>query len=219
MNLTRSVAGVCLTGALFAALPSALAAARPAVQAASDPIRVTALNDGQFRLRQGKLSTVVDLNSSVSGCTGQLFDGGTGEKYNGGVDARVLDEVNRAGAWYLLMQVDTGPNCNVEGMCGAGTNTDLIWLRLSPGLKVVAKQAEMVENCQTSATLTDLNGRGAPGDSDTDAVKLALRGGALNLTSVSQNYGDNTQVRVTLRYDRRTPERGLLRTKTQKPLN
>ncbi|WP_407570117.1 hypothetical protein [Deinococcus altitudinis] len=216
-TFTRYVVGVCLTGALFAALPSALAASQPAVQAASDPVRVTSLNNGRFRLRQGRVGTVIDLNSSVNGCTGQLYDGGTGEKYNVGVDVRVLDEVNRAGSWYLLMQVDTGPNCNVQGMCGAGTNTDLIWLKLSPGLKVVAKQAEMVENCQTGAALTDLNGRGA--SDDDDVVKLGLRGGVLNLTSVSQDYGNNTQARVTLRYDRRTPERGLLRTKTQTPLN
>lgn len=217
MTPMRYVVGVCLTGALFAALPASLAASQPAVQSASDPIRVTSQGDGSFRLRQGKIGAVIDLNSSINGCTGQLFDGGTGEKYNGGVDVRVLDEVNRAGSWYLLMQVDTGPNCNVEGMCGAGTDTDLIWLRLSPGLKVVAKQAEMVENCQTDLTLTDLNGRGA--SDDDDAVKLGLRGSVLNLTSVSQDYGNNTQARVTLRYDRRTPERGLLRTKIQKPLD
>ena len=216
MTPMRYVVGVCLTGALFAALPASLAASQPAVQSASDPVRVTSQGDGRFRLRQGKIGAVIDLNSSISGCTGQLFDGGTGEKYNGGVDVRVLDEVNRAGSWYLLMQVDTGPNCNVQGLCGAGTNTDLIWLRLSPGLKVVAKQAEMVENCQTDLTLSTLNGRGAVGD---DAVKLGLRGGTLNLTSESQDYGNNTRARVTLRYDRRTPERGLLRTNTQKLLD
>lgn len=85
------------------------------MQAASDPIRATSLDNGSFRFAQGRTARLLDLGASLSGCRKPLRDGVSGRQEQGSVQARVLDMVWRTGFWYVVMQVDTNANCNVQG--------------------------------------------------------------------------------------------------------
>ena len=100
-----------------------------AVQSVKDPIQITSLNDGRFKFFKGSRRAVYNLQANIHGCTGTIFDFSTGKKFGGSVRARVLDQVSKPGLVYVVMQVTTNTGCNVQGMCGAGTTTDLIWLK------------------------------------------------------------------------------------------
>jgi hypothetical protein len=179
---------------------------RPAVQNPRDPIRITSLNDGQFRFAKGRTRVVYNLNANISGCAGTLFDGGTGQKLGGSVRARVLDQTAKMGFQYVLMQIVTNTGCNVQGMCGAGTSVDVIWLKFDSRLKLIARQAAMVEDCRTSMELTRFDGKRTEGQD----VMLETRGGVLSLDSKLSNFEKKTATLTTLRYDRRAPDRGLV---------
>lgn len=181
-------------------------AAQPATQAAGDPVRVTSLDNGRFRLKSGETQRVLDLRPALGGCWASRYDGMTGERLGGDVSARVLDLRHKAGFWYLVMQVNTGSNCNIQGQCGAAQNSDVLWLKLSSSLRLAARQGVPVVSCQTDTELTRFRGRTAEGQAPT----LDLAGGILDLAYRSQDFIAGTSVTRTLRYDRRTPERGLV---------
>jgi hypothetical protein len=184
---------------------------QPAVQNPRDPIQITSLNDGQFRFARGRTRTVYDLKSSLSGCYGALFDGATGQKLGGSVRARVLDQTAQKGFWYVVMQVTTNTGCNVQGMCGAGLSEDVIWLKFDATLKLLARQAAMVEDCRTSMELSRFDGKRKEGE----GVILETRAGVLSLDSKLSNFEKKTATLTTLRYDRRTPDRGLVISRKQ----
>lgn len=207
--------GVLLAVLLTLTGTPAWADTQPAEQGRGDAVRVTSLNDGRFRFVLGPTQFVLDLESSISGCTGPLYDGATGEQYGGNVRARVLDEVRRAGFWYIVMQVSTNTGCNVQGLCGAGLSTDVLWLKLDGRLRPVARQAASVEDCGTDTELARFDGR-KPEGGDT---RLEMRGGVLSLESRQDDYTRKVTTVTALRYDRRFPERGLLRSTRQMPLN
>lgn len=210
MRPTALLLSLLALGATFARADT-----QPAQQGKQDPIRITSLNDGRFRFTLGGHSAVLDLRGSIGGCTASLYDGGSGQQYGGSVRARVLDEVQRAGWWYVLMQVNTNSGCNVQGLCGAGFSTDLIWLKLDVGLKAAARQTARVEDCLTNTELTRFVGKQREGDS----AALEMRGGVLSLEASTTDYTAKKVGVLNLRYDRRSPERGLLLTRTTKPLN
>ena len=181
------------------------AVAGPAVQAAGDPIRTTSLDNGSFRFVQGRTARLLDLGASLSGCRGPLRDGVSGRQEHGSVQARVLDMVRRAGFWYVVMQVDTNANCDIQGACGAATDSDVLWLRLTPRLALAARQAVPVSTCLPVTELVRFSGRRPD---ETQPPALELSGGVLALESRTE-AGDAPARRLTLRYDRRAPERGL----------
>lgn len=179
---------------------------QPAVQSPKDPIRVVSLNDGRFRFAKGSTRAVYDLKSSINGCFGTLFDGGTNQKLGGSVRARVLDQTLKTGFWYVLMQISTNTGCNIQGMCGAGLTEDVIWLKFSTTLKLIARQSSMVEDCATSTRLTRFDGT----RKEAQDVMLETRGGVLALQSKRDDFEKKTATVTTLRYDRRVAERGLV---------
>jgi hypothetical protein len=184
---------------------------QPAVQNLRDPIQITSLNDGQFGFSRGSTRKVYDLKSSINGCYGTLFDGGTGQKLGGSVRARVLDQVEKSGFWYVVMQVTTNTGCNVQGMCGAGISVDVIWLKFDSRLKLLSRQAAMVEDCRTSMELTRFDGK----RTEAQDVMLETRGGVLALESKLSDFEKKTATLTILRYDHRTPDRGLVILKKQ----
>jgi hypothetical protein len=196
---TFALATVISVGVAFAQV------GQPAVQSPRDPVRVTSLNDGRLRFAKGRTRVVYDLNADISGCAGPLFDGGTGQKFGGSVRARVLDQTVQTGFWYVVMQVTTNTGCNVQGMCGAGVSVDVIWLKFDAKLKLLARQAAMVEDCRTSLELTRFEGK----RSDAQDVILETRGGVLSLESKLSDFEKKTATLTILRYDRRKPDRGL----------
>jgi hypothetical protein len=184
---------------------------QPAVQSLRDPIQIASLNDGQFRFSRAGKRTVYDLKASISGCYGTLFDGSTGQKLGGSVRARVLDQTAQKGFWYVVMQVVTNTGCNVQGMCGAGTSVDVIWLKFDLRLKLLARQAAMVEDCATSTELIRFDGT----QKDGQDVILETRAGVLALESRKSDFDRKTSTVTSLRYDRRAPDQGLVRSKKQ----
>ncbi len=206
-----------LNGLIFGAvmLGAVLAqSSQPAVQSLKDPIRIASLNDGQFRFVKGRARTVYDLKSNISGCSGRLFDGGTGQKLGGSVRARVLDQTFKSGFGYVLMQVTTNTGCNVQGMCGAGLSEDVIWLKFNSSLKLIARKSAMVEDCATDTELTRFDGKRI----EAQGLILETRGGVLALQSKRDNTAQKTSRVTTVRYDRRMAERGLVVTSEKIPL-
>lgn len=187
-----------------------MAAAQPAVQAPNDPIRITSLKGGTFRLTQGKTQRIVDLHRNISGCWGRLFDGTQEEQSGfgdgGSVSTRVLDIVRRAEFWSVVLQVNTNSRCNVQGLCGAATNSDILWLKLTSTLAIAAQQAATVEACEPATELTRFSGR-RPDELLPPALELSQ--GSLTLEYRTSLYNGTPAIRTVLQYDRRTPERGL----------
>ncbi len=200
-RLARGLIGfVLLVGAAFAQ------SSQRATQSASDPIRITSLDDGRFRFARGETQVVHNFQANLSGCAGTLYDGATGQEYGGSVRARVLDETHQGKLWYVVMQVTTNTGCNVQGMCGAGTSLDVIWLKFDANLKLLKKQAVMLEDCRSSTVLTRFDGKSTDGQD----TALEMRNGVLSLQSSRDDYAKKTTSLLSLRYDRRTPERGLV---------
>ena len=197
---------------------SGLALARsgvPAQQSRQDAVRVTAFSQGIFRLTAGRLSSTVNLRDQIEGCTSGIYDltDPKSRPSGGEADTRVLDLVKKNGAWYLTFQATLNSGCNVQGTCGAGTDTTLVWLKLTPALKVVAKQAEMIEDCVANVTIDQYTGMktGATVSYETPpyVTLLELRGGRLEVVSVKHGYDGKTDTLTTVRYQHAFPEKGL----------
>ena len=180
-----------------------------AVQSVKDPIQITSLNDGRFKFFKGSRSAVYSFRANIHGCTGTIFDFSTGKKFGGSVRARVIDQVSKPGLTYVVMQVTTNTGCNVQGMCGAGITTDLIWLKFDVNLKIITRASAMVADCATSTGITEINNKPAVGLEDTE-LKLEMRGGALQLRYQDDDFTNKITTVTTLHYNRKMPERGLV---------
>lgn len=184
-----------------------------AQQSPHDPLRITAVEGGWVRVTQAQGRTAINLQNEIHGCTAQLYDSFTGDRAGLGYSLRVIEEVQRGGFWYLVLQADSNPNCNVQGECGAGgPNTDLIWLKLNRRLEVVAKQAENLADCQTGRTFTLPVGSASTSSSEDKTPNLELCGGVLGLrvsAAGGGGYGAH-QAAFGLRYLHAQPWRGLI---------
>jgi hypothetical protein len=179
-----------------------------AAQSPKDPIQITSLNDGQFRFIKGSRRAVYSLRADIHGCTASIFDFSTGQKFGGSVRARVLDQVSTSRLTYVLMQVNTNTGCNVQGMCGAGVTTDLIWLKFDAKLKVIARASAMIADCATSTGITELNNKPAPSLEDQE-LKLEMRAGTFQVRYQDDDLKSKTTMVTTLRYAHKNPELGL----------
>lgn len=186
---------------------SVLAAGVPAQQAKADRVRVTAYADGIFRLTTGPASSRLDLSDRLSGCTTGTYDGSDPQSRpsGGAAQTRVLDLVQKGGFWYLTFQASLESNCNVQGECGAATDTTLVWLKLTPALRVAARQTEVIEDCRAGRNIVSTAGS----DETDDVPRLDLRGGVLRVVSLKSDYVANSGVQTTLRYLHAAPQRGL----------
>ena len=183
----------------------------PAQQSRQDPVRVTAFPQGVFRLTSGRLSSTVNLKEEIAGCTTGIYDLTDPESRPSGgeADTRVLDLVRKGDAWYLTFQATLNSGCNVQGMCGAGSDTTLVWLKLTPALKVAAKQAEVIEDCAANIGIDRYTGM-KTGATEPYATRLELRGGRLEVVSVQPDYDRKLDTLTTLSYRHAAAERGFL---------
>lgn len=182
---------------MFATLLTLAALSAPATQSSRDLVRVTALGGGRVRLVQGQTRQVADLSRDINGCTARLYDSLTGTQGDLGYSLRVLDLASRGQFWYLLLEANSGPNCNVQGECGAATNTDVLWLKLSRKLQVLEKRVLNVEDCRRGTVLLP-----KPGE---EFVNLSLNKGVLD---IALEEGGEVQ---HWRYRRTQPQLGLQR--------
>jgi hypothetical protein len=205
------IRSACLSLALAALSFSGLALAQqgmPAQQSREDQVRVTAFPKGVFRLSSGRVVSTVNLKAQLSGCSSGLYDASDPKSRPAGgeADTRVVDLVKKGGAWYLTFGATLQGGCNVQGMCGAGTDTTLVWLKLTPALRVIARQAAVVENCSGGLGVTSVAGK--PGDT-LELHGLELSGGLLNVVSVKPNFDKKIDILTTVRYRHAAPEKGL----------
>ncbi len=184
----------------------------PAQQSRQDPVRVTAFPKGVFRLSTGKLTASVDLREQLSGCWSGTYDGSDqGSRPSGGeADTRVVDLVRRGGSWYLTFQATLNSRCNVQGECGAGSDISLVWLKLTPALRVVAKQVEPIELCMSGLSVTRYTGFKNADERYMGGPLVELRLGQMNVVSSLSDYDKKMDTLITVRYRHAAPERGLL---------
>ena len=175
-------------------------------------MRVTAFPKGVFRLASGRLSSTVDLRDGLNGCWSGTYDGMDPDSTPSGGQAatRVIDLVRKGGAWYLTFQDTLNSRCNVQGLCGAGSSVSLVWLKLTPALKVAARQIEAVEDCTTDLSVTDWTGRKNSQEAYLGGPLFELKGGALQVVSVVSGYGKKLDTLTTLSYRHAAAERGFL---------
>ena len=113
------------------------------------PPMVSGDSNGVIRLQSSHQTAFIDLASKIAGCTGQMYDPTTGEKWDGGVSFSFLDVSRRKSLTYILLLASAAPNCNVQGMCGASETQDktLLWLCISVGRTLIKHQRVVVESC------------------------------------------------------------------------
>ncbi len=183
----------------------------PAEQSASDPLRIAGLNGGKLKLTLGRTSSTVDLSSKLSGCWGAIYDGADRQSKPSRVMLlpRVLDMVQKNGVWYVAAQVNLNGGCNVNGMCGASTTVNLIWLKLDQKLTVSKQQFSVVQNCLDETELTQWIGRGSNDVDNALNPKLELSKGVLSIGFEISDYANKFKTVSKLRYEHRAPEKGL----------
>ena len=198
--------------ALFALTSIGFAQSSPAQQASSDPIKITAFPSAIFKLRQGNLNGGVTLQGEIAGCTTGSYDGSDpNSKPSGGAAAtRVIDEIRKGAFWYLTFQTTLGSGCNIQGMCGAGSAVSVVWLKLDAKLKVISRKAVIVVECLTNTGLSKWAGRTGNDVMDSTDPKLRMVAGKLELEYQTEDYNMKQKTVSSLRYDRRTPEKGLI---------
>ena len=198
--------------ALFALSGLTVAQSSPAQQASSDPIQITAFPNAIFRFQQGNLKSSVTLQGDIAGCTTGSYDGSDpNSKPSGGAAAtRVIDEIRKGAFWYLTFQTTLGSGCNVQGMCGAGSAVSVVWLKLDAKLKVISRKAVIVVECLTNTGLSKWAGRTGNDVMDSTDPKLRMVAGKLEIEFKRDDFSTKQTTISSLKYDRKSPEKGLI---------
>jgi hypothetical protein len=174
-------------------------------------IKVYAARGMRIRIVAGTKRTLVDLTDDVSGCL-DLFDPHIPEqRLKQPLGIKVIDRVRKDDKYYLVLLTSAQSNCNVQGHCGAATDSTMIWLKLGAGLKLEEKQSAVIVGCRANIDVAD-----PPyGRQYKPAIKLVR--GRLAI-EYGNTFDDEVRTLSQLVYDRRFPERGfVITTKEKKP--
>jgi len=165
-------------------------------------LHVEPLGEARIRIQRGGERLELDLAREISGCSGPLFDQSVNETYEGGASFEKLDEAQAGPYTYLVLFASAPSNCNVQGQCGAATDSTLVWLKLNEDLKVAGKQAFALEDCR--------KGRSAKGDypdgEQLQGKNLPWKDGVLWM-EYEEESGNQAGVRRLI-YDRNHPDAG-----------
>ena len=174
-------------------------------------IKVYAARGMRIRIVAGTKRTLVDLTDDVSGCL-DLFDPHTPKlKLKQPLGIKVIERVRKDDKYYLVLLTIAQSNCNVQGHCGAATDSTLIWLKLGAGLKLEEKQSAVIVGCRTNIDMAD------PQYDRRDELVIKLAGGKLTI-EYGNTFDDDVRTLSQLVYDRRLPEQGfVITTKEKKP--
>lgn len=184
------------------------------VSASEKPhLKIRYLGKGRFKITRSGHKVNVNLHEDIAGCKGGMYDRTTKMESKEATIFHVIDETKKDGKIYVVLLVDAVPNCNVQGMCGAGDSSlTLIWLKLNPLLKLEAKKAVVVGECFSNISLKDY-------DSMTNNVMKFVRmeKGVLTVDYEQSEYleGKDTDKEWRLIYSKSAPEKGFVIT----PLN
>ncbi len=133
----------------------------------------------------------------------------------------MVDETEKAPYTYVVLLASAPPNCNIQGECGAGgSDTTLLWLKLSRDLKLADKQAFAIDDCRAgrSARITrETDPKGEIPDIyfEIKAKDLPWKGDVLQI-DYEEKPGDAAVVRRLI-YDRRDPDAGLKKVPVEAP--
>jgi hypothetical protein len=187
-------------------------------QGKTDPVKISYQQGGILKLQSATAQGIVNLKNDIPGCLRQ-YDGSARSPRpasTDGISLRVLDEVLNGDKVYLVLQINTGSGCNVQGMCGAGEEIVILWLQFNNALKRERFQSALVVSCLQNIELEQWKGNRP----DLGELKLEMEKGRLALKYARFDYSkqSNAEQHYTLVYDRAAPQRGLQisETKTQK---
>jgi hypothetical protein len=174
-------------------------------------IKVYAARGMQIGIAAGTKRTLVDLTDDISGCL-DLFDPHIPKwRLKQPLGIKVIDRVRKDNKYYLVLLTSAQSNCNVQGYCGAATDSTLIWLKLGAGLKLEEKQSAVIEDCRANVYVV------APDDSVKEQPAVKFANGKLTI-EYGNTFDDEVRTLSQLVYDRRLPEQGLvITTKEKKP--
>lgn len=162
--------------------------------------------DGTVSVATAGRHVSVDLRSEITGCYRDLYDSMDGTTIGSGAHIVALD-VNRIGERiYVLLQVSSSPNCNVQGRCGAGDSDEqLIWLEMTDDLNVLGRQVVALSSCAHGTYLLERKSGG-----DWKPISVS---GVFSVESIHDKHGKNaaigTSIRTHVEYDVAHPDRGL----------
>lgn len=201
---------------LFALSGMIFAQSIPAKQSSSDDIKITAFPNAIFKFRQGSLESKISLQGDIAGCTTGSYDGSNPKSKPSGRAAttRVIDMMWRdrtdESPVKITFQTTLGSGCNVQGMCGAGSAVTVVWLELDPNLKLISKQAVIVQDCLTNTSLTQWVGKTGDDVLDSTDPKFRLREDNLEIVFETEDYNKKQKVVSILRYSKNASQKGLI---------
>ncbi len=213
--LRQFVFHICLIFSVLFFLDSAFGQNNHSLKNLKSGLQIRYLQAGKLRLSNGKLTQTLDLSNDFSGCL-QQYDGWSDPKGRKRFDSssiEILDKTRKDGFYYIILGARLGSNCNVQGMCGAGTNYTLVWLKLNAKLEIEKKQAEVVEDCRADLIMTE-----PESDYESGKSNLKLIKGVLQVKYEKTDYREkaSTVISYQLKYDRNSPEQGfIVSTKTE----
>jgi hypothetical protein len=203
---TRVLFACCLLAIFGFALAQQV---QPAAQSKKDPIQIAGMQDARLRFKLGRWVKTLDLKGELNGCWSAIFDATDSKTPPAKVTLfpRVLDEVQKSGFWFVVLQINLNSGCNVQGYCGAGSVTQVFWFQFDRRLNAMRRQSVMVSDCATNVEPLKFTGRGGFDDIQT---QLEMRRGILELSFERADYSSKINTVSRLRYDRRIAEKGLL---------
>lgn len=179
-------------------------------------IDLRAAGAGKIAVAKGKMRAVVDLTGETAGC---VYAAGREKRAlerrgctASAASYELIDAVEKNGRYYLVVLSEAAGNCNVCGRCGATESFALVWLALDARLRVIEKKSVPIEYCLGSTSLV----RPVPGieEYENDAeLKLSFEGDLLRVAYEKAEITSDEPISYqfsTLRYDRKTPEKGFV---------
>jgi hypothetical protein len=192
----------------------------PAKQSASDSIKILAFPNGIFEFWAGASHSRVSLKGDIAGCTTGFYDGSDpkSKPQGGAASTRVIDQIRKGAFWYTVFQTVLGSGCNVQGLCGAGSAVTVVWLKLDAKLKVISRKAMIVTECLTNTGVTTWAGKTGDEIKDLFDPQFRLVAGKLEIGFESDDFNTKQKTISSLRYDRKSPEKGLIVSSKTEPL-
>ena len=152
------------------------------------------------------------MQGDIAGCTSGSYDGSDpkSKPEGGAASTRVIDQIRKGTTWYTVFQTVLGSGCNVQGMCGAGSAVSVAWLQLDAKLKVISKKVVIVEDCISGTGTSKFAGRTGDEIKDSFDPKFKLVAGKLEIEFKRDDFNTKQTTISSLKYDRKSPEKGLV---------
>jgi len=172
-------------------------------------IKVFPARGKQIRIVAGTKRTLVNLTDDISGFL-EMYDLDVSRRISKRpLGIKVIDRVSKDDKRYLVLLAEAQSNFNIRGFCNEAHDYTLIWLKLDADLKLEAKNAAVITDCQKNLTVIT-----PEGDAEYEPTIKLVRG------KVTLQYGDalNDDARTVsqLVYDRKSPEQGFVITTVEK---